>query len=109
MDLAARRAREAIAKKDKAEADFDAVMARCRGAAAEARRRGLGNIAEVLQPPPAAERTSLRSSRMATPSSPRKSPTLYTSEPANTTGSTFLPTSEGEITMGASVSSSGWR
>lgn len=48
---AAQRAREAEASRDEARVAYDAVMARCHGAAAEARRRGLMNVANILEPP----------------------------------------------------------
>jgi len=50
-ELAARRTREAEARRGKALADYTAVMARIAGAAQEARRRGLDNIADIIEPP----------------------------------------------------------
>mmetsp|Transcript_51568 Transcript_51568/g.144084 ORF Transcript_51568/g.144084 Transcript_51568/m.144084 type:complete len:650 (-) Transcript_51568:341-2290(-) len=49
--MAAKRTAEAEARRDQARADFATVMARIRGAAMEARRRGLDNIAYVIEPP----------------------------------------------------------
>lgn len=48
---ALQRAAEAEARRDKARAAHAAVMARCMGAAREARRRGLNNIADIIEPP----------------------------------------------------------
>merc|ERR1712048_673683 len=49
-ELAARRTSEAEARRDKALAEYTAVMARIQGAAQEARRRGLDNIADIIEP-----------------------------------------------------------
>mmetsp|Transcript_78670 Transcript_78670/g.197657 ORF Transcript_78670/g.197657 Transcript_78670/m.197657 type:complete len:648 (-) Transcript_78670:53-1996(-) len=46
------RAREAEHERDLAQQAFDAVIARCVGAAAEARRRGLFDVADIIEPPP---------------------------------------------------------
>lgn len=50
--LAERRQAEAEARRDAARASHAAVMARCIGSAMEARRRGLNNIAEIIEPEP---------------------------------------------------------
>jgi hypothetical protein len=52
VELAERRQREAEARRDAARASHAAVMARCIGSSMEARRRGLNNIAEVIEPEP---------------------------------------------------------
>mmetsp|Transcript_10353 Transcript_10353/g.25955 ORF Transcript_10353/g.25955 Transcript_10353/m.25955 type:complete len:673 (+) Transcript_10353:113-2131(+) len=49
-DRAELRACEAAEKRAAARAAFEPVLARCRGAATEARRRGLIGIAEILEP-----------------------------------------------------------
>jgi hypothetical protein len=50
--LAERRQAEAEARRDAARAAHAAVMGRCIGSAMEARRRGLNNIAQVIEPEP---------------------------------------------------------
>merc|ERR1712048_610650 len=49
-ELAARRTSEAESRRDKALAQYTAVMARIQGAAQETRRRGLDNIADIIEP-----------------------------------------------------------
>lgn len=51
LERAQERRKEAQSRRDSAREAYEAVMARCRGATLEARRRGLSNIAEILEPP----------------------------------------------------------
>lgn len=50
VDVAERRAHEAMDSRDKASMAFHAALSRCSGAADEARRRGLFEVAEMLMP-----------------------------------------------------------
>merc|ERR1712151_270375 len=51
LQRAQERTREAEGRRDAARAAYEAVMSRCRGGTMEARRRGLTNIADILEPP----------------------------------------------------------
>lgn len=50
VDMAERRSHEAMDTRDRASVAFHAALARCSGAADEARRRGLFEVAEMLMP-----------------------------------------------------------
>eukprot|EP00927_Polykrikos_kofoidii_P048564 TRINITY_DN42828_c0_g1_i1.p1 TRINITY_DN42828_c0_g1~~TRINITY_DN42828_c0_g1_i1.p1 ORF type:complete len:603 (-),score=150.44 TRINITY_DN42828_c0_g1_i1:84-1892(-) len=55
LELAAKRVAEAEERRDNARMEHDAVVARVRGSAVEARRRGLDTIACVIEPEEAAD------------------------------------------------------